>query len=106
MGPFNVFASELVMGLVGGLLSAAFAFLFLPVLENLFRIITPSKLLELTNSDLPILRQMALEAPGSFHHSLIASALAENAAEGIKVDPMLVKAAALYHDIGKSNEND
>ena len=102
MGAFNSFVSEVVMGLVGGLLSASFAFLFLPVLENLFGIITQSKLLELTNSDLPIFRQMALEAPGSFHHSLIVSALAENAAEEIKLDPMLVKTGALYHDIGKS----
>lgn len=102
IGTFNGFISAIVMGLVGGLLSASFAFLFLPLLENLFGIITQSKLLELTNSDLPIFRQMALEAPGSFHHSLIVSALAENAAEEIKLDPMLVKAGALYHDIGKS----
>ncbi len=102
IGTFDSFVSEVFMGLVGGLLSASFAFLFLPVLENLFGIITQSKLLELTNSDLPIFRQMAMEAPGSFHHSLIVSALAENAAEEIKIDPMLVKAGALYHDIGKS----
>jgi len=102
MGVFNIFISDIVMGLVGGFLSASFAFLFLPVLENLFGIITQSKLLELTNSELPLFRQMAIEAPGSFHHSLIVSALAENAAEEIKLDPMLVKAGALYHDIGKS----
>jgi putative nucleotidyltransferase with HDIG domain len=102
IGAFNIFISEVFMGLVGGLLSASFAFLFLPVLENLFGIITQSKLLELTNSDLPIFRKMALEAPGSFHHSLIVSALAEKAAEEIKLDPMLVKAGALYHDVGKS----
>ena len=102
MGTFSMFASEVIMGLFGGLLSASLAFLFLPVLENLFGIITQSKLLELTNSDLPLFRQMAIEAPGSFHHSLIVAALAENAAEEIKLDPMLVKAGALYHDIGKS----
>ncbi|MCJ7582486.1 MAG: HDIG domain-containing protein [Candidatus Aminicenantes bacterium] len=102
IGAFNIFVSDVVMGLIGGLLSASFAFLFLPVLENLFRIITQSKLLELTNSELPIFRKMAIEAPGSFHHSLIVSALAENAAEVIKLDPMLVKAGALYHDVGKS----
>ena len=102
LGSFSIFISEVFMGLVGGLLSASFAFLFLPVLENLFRVITQSKLLELTNSELPIFRKMAIEAPGSFHHSLIVSALAENAAEEIKLDPMLVKAGALYHDVGKS----
>ncbi|MFC2168872.1 HD family phosphohydrolase, partial [Acidobacteriota bacterium] len=102
IGTFNVFASEIVMGLVGGLLSASFAFLFLPMLENFFRVITQSKLLELTNSDLPIFRKMAIEAPGSFHHSLIVAALAENAADELKLDPMLVKTGALYHDVGKS----
>lgn len=101
MGPIDLFASDLLMGILGGILSAAFAFLFLPVFENIFGIVTQTKLLELTNSDLPIFRQMAMEAPGSYHHSLIVASLAEEAAEKIKLDPMLVKAGALYHDIGK-----
>lgn len=101
MGPIDLFASDLLMGILGGILSAAFAFLFLPVFENVFGIVTQTKLLELTNSDLPIFRQMAMEAPGSYHHSLIVASLAEEAAEKIKLDPMLVKAGALYHDIGK-----
>ena len=90
-----------MMALVGGWVSGALAFLFLPVFEYSFGILTQAKLLELTNSDLPIFRQMALEAPGSYHHSLIVATLAEKAAEVIKVDPLLVKAGALYHDIGK-----
>jgi len=101
LGPIDLVASELFMGLVGGLMSAALAFVFLPGFENLFDIATQSKLLELTNSDLPIFREMAMEAPGSYHHSLIVSTLAENAAEDIKLDPMVAKAGALYHDIGK-----
>lgn len=101
MGPIDLFASDLLMGILGGILSAAFAFLFLPVFENVFGIVTQTKLFELTNSDLPIFRQMAMEAPGSYHHSLIVASLAEEAAEKIKLDPMLVKAGALYHDIGK-----
>lgn len=101
IGPIDTFVSELSMGLLGGLLSAALAFLFLPVYENVFGIPTQTKLLELINSDLPIFRQMATQAPGSYHHSLIVAALAENAAKIIDVDPMLVKAGALYHDIGK-----
>jgi putative nucleotidyltransferase with HDIG domain len=99
--PIGLFSSEVVMGLIGGILSAALAFLFLPVFETLFGFATQAKLHELTNSDLPIFRQMAMEAPGSYHHSLIVSTLAEEAAEEIKLDPMLVKAGALYHDIGK-----
>ncbi len=101
LGPIDLVASELFMGIVGGLLSAALAFVFLPGFENLFSVATQSKLLELTNSDLPIFREMAMEAPGSYHHSLIVASLAENAAEDIKLDPMVAKAGALYHDIGK-----
>lgn len=101
LGPIDLVASELFMGLVGGLLSAALAFVFLPGFENLFDIATQSKLLELTNSELPIFREMAMEAPGSYHHSLTVATLAENAAEDIKLDPMVAKAGALYHDIGK-----
>ena len=101
LGSIDFFASELLMGLLGGALSAALAFLFLPIFENLFGFLTPTKLLELTNSELPIFRKMAMEAPGSYHHSLIVATLAEKAAEEIKLDPMLVKAGALYHDLGK-----
>ncbi|NMD10969.1 MAG: HDIG domain-containing protein, partial [Acidobacteria bacterium] len=96
-----VLAAETMMSVVGGLMSGALAFLFLPIFESLFRLITQSKLLELTSSESGILRQMALEAPGSYHHSLIVSTLAEKAAEKVRLDALLVKAGALYHDIGK-----
>ncbi len=99
--PIGAFSSDLVMGLLGGMLSASLAFLFLPVFEMLFGFATQAKLHELTNSDLPIFRQMAMEAPGSYHHSLIVASLAEQAADEIKIDSLLVKAGALYHDIGK-----
>jgi len=95
------FLGMIIMAIIGGLLNGALAFLLLPLFENGFRILTKARLIELTNSDLPIFRQMALEAPGSYHHSLIVSTLAENAAEAIKVNPLLVRAGALYHDIGK-----
>jgi len=94
-------AAEVGMGLLCGALSAGLAFVLLPIYEALFRLTTQTKLLELTNSDLPIFRQMAMEAPGSYHHSLVVSTLAEKAAEEIRLNPMLVKAGALYHDIGK-----
>jgi cyclic-di-AMP phosphodiesterase PgpH len=94
-------AAQIVMGLAGGMISAALAFVLLPIYETLFRFLTQSKLLELTNSESPLFRQLALQAPGSYHHSLIVSSLAEKAAEDIKIDPLLAKAGALYHDIGK-----
>lgn len=101
IGSWQLFVSELLMGVLGGILSAALAFVFLPVFEHVFGFTTQSKLLEPTNSDLHIFKKMAIEAPGSYHHSLIVSSLAENAAKAINLDPMLVKAGALYHDIGK-----
>ncbi len=97
----GVFAIESLMGLLGGIAGGALAFLLLPVAESVFDFVTQAKLLELTNSDLPIFRQMAIEAPGSYHHSLVVATLAEKAAEEIGLDSMLVKAGALYHDIGK-----
>jgi putative nucleotidyltransferase with HDIG domain len=97
----NSVATKVGMGLIGGILSASLAFLLLPLIELVFGFITQTKLLELSNSDLPIFRQMAMEAPGSYHHSLIVATLAEKAAEEIGLDAMLVKAGALYHDIGK-----
>ncbi len=100
--PLSLFSSDLLMGFLGGLLSAAVAFLFLPVFELLFGFVTQARLHELTNSDLPVFRQMAIEAPGSYHHSLIVATLAEKAAEELKLDSLLVKAGALYHDIGKT----
>ncbi len=99
--PIGPFTSDILMGLLGGMLGASLAFLFLPVFEFLFGFATQAKLHELTNSDLPIFRQMAMEAPGSYHHSLIVASLAEKAADEIKVDSLIVKAGALYHDIGK-----
>ncbi len=101
MGPIDLVSSELFMGIFGGILSGSLAFLLLPVFENVFEFLTQTKLLELMNTDLPIFKQMATEAPGSYQHSLIVASLAERAAEEIKLDSMLVKAGALYHDIGK-----
>lgn len=97
----DVLLAEIILGLAGALLSAALAFVFLPIFETLFGLVTANRLLELSNSDLPIFRRMAIEAPGTYHHSLLVATLAEKAAEEIKADAPLVKAAALYHDIGK-----
>jgi hypothetical protein len=99
-GPTS-FISAMVMAVVGGILSAALAFVLLPFVETAFGFVTQPRLLDLTNSDRPVLRQLALEAPGSYHHSLLVATLAEKAAEAIKLDSLLVKAGALYHDIGK-----
>ena len=97
----DVLLAEVILGIVGAVLSAALAFVLLPIFETAFGLVTGNRLLELSNSDLPIFRRMAIEAPGTYHHSLLTATLAEKAAEEIKADSPLVKAAALYHDIGK-----
>ncbi|MFO7981199.1 MAG: HDIG domain-containing protein [Candidatus Aminicenantes bacterium] len=106
IGPISLISSEIIMGILGGVLSGALAFIFIPVFENTFGILTQSKLNDLINSDLPIFRKMAMEAPGTYHHSLIVASLAENAAEEIDVNPLLVRAGAMYHDIGKTKRPD
>ena len=74
----------------------------LPVLESLFKRTTDITLLELTDYNHPLLRRMQLEAPGTYHHSLVVAQLAENAANAIGANPLLARVCALFHDIGKT----
>ena len=71
------------------------------LLGNLFGILTGSQLLELANPSQPLLRRLLIETPGTYHHSLMVGNLAERAAESIGADPLLVRVAAYYHDVGK-----
>ena len=96
--PFLVRAS---CGILSGVFAAMFASLCLPILEYLFNITTDIKLLELSNLNNPVLRRLAVEAPGTYHHSIIVGSLAEAAAEAIGANPLLVRVGAYYHDIGK-----
>ncbi|HSW38412.1 MAG TPA: HDIG domain-containing protein, partial [Acidobacteriota bacterium] len=91
----------LILALLSGIMAAALASLFLPALESLFKITTDIRLLEMSNLNAPILRRLAVEAPGTYHHSLMAATLAEAAAESIGANPLLCRVAAYYHDIGK-----
>lgn len=100
-GSFEIFGSEILMAGLGAVMSGAIAFILIPLYESVFEVLTPARLQDLTNSDLPIFRRMAMEAPGSYHHSLIVASLAENAADKMNLNPLLVKAGAMYHDIGK-----
>ena len=71
------------------------------VFETVFQIATPGKLLELSNPNHPLLRRLLLEAPGTYHHSIIVANLAESAAEAIGANPLLARVGAYFHDIGK-----
>jgi putative nucleotidyltransferase with HDIG domain len=92
---------ELVCAFAGGLLAAAVASLAVPVLESVLGITTDIKLVELSNTNLPLLRRLAFEAPGTFQHSLMVANLAKEGCEAIGADAVLGYAGALYHDAGK-----
>lgn len=73
----------------------------LPFWEYLFDVISPLRLLELSHPSQPILKRLQLEAPGTYHHTLMVGTLAEAAADKLKLNGLMVKAGAYYHDIGK-----
>jgi len=88
-------------GLVTGLLTGIAVVGLLPVLESLFNRTTDITLLELTDYNHPLLRRMQLEAPGTYHHSIVVAQLAENACNAIGANPLLARVCALFHDSGK-----
>ncbi|MBC7324919.1 MAG: HDIG domain-containing protein [Moorella sp. (in: Bacteria)] len=90
-----------VLALASGLLSAVLTIGFLPFLENSFGITTAVKLLELSNPNHPLLRRLLLEAPGTYHHSILVGNMAEAAADAVGADSLLARVGAYYHDIGK-----
>jgi putative nucleotidyltransferase with HDIG domain len=92
---------DLVCALAGGLLVTAAASFSLPILEWALGITTDIKLVELSNTNLPLLRRLAFEAPGTFQHSLMVANLAKEGCEAIGADPVLAYTAGLYHDAGK-----
>jgi putative nucleotidyltransferase with HDIG domain len=85
---------------LSGFLSGALAVGTLPLLEAL-GVLTPFRLLELCNPAQPLLRRLMLEAPGTYHHSLMVANLAEAACEAVGGDALLARAGAYYHDVGK-----
>jgi putative nucleotidyltransferase with HDIG domain len=88
-------------GGVNSFLSASLAFVLLPPVEHLFGLTSDITLLELSDLNRPILKRLQLEAPGTYHHSMVVGSLAEAAAEGIGANSLLARVQAYYHDIGK-----
>ena len=91
----------LLMGLAGGAVAGMLVVGLAPVVESMFGYTTDIKLLELANLDQPILKEMLMQAPGTYHHSMIAGNLVEAGAKAINVNPLLARVSAYYHDIGK-----
>ncbi len=92
---------NVLIGTCNGLLSGIIVLGIIPLLESMFKIVTPYGLAELADNNQTLLKRMQFEAPGTFSHSLMVANLCETAAEAIGADPVLARVGALYHDIGK-----
>lgn len=88
-------------GLILGMVSAFLAASLLPLFEYAFNVVTDFRLLELADLNHPLLRKMFMDAPGTYHHSLMVATLAEAAAEAVDANPLQVRVGAYFHDIGK-----
>jgi putative nucleotidyltransferase with HDIG domain len=96
-----VLVGQLFAAILAGMLSTVLALLLIPLFEKLFKITTDITLLELSDMGHPLLQKMAIQAPGTYHHSLMVATLAQNAAEAIGANSLLIRVCAYYHDIGK-----
>ncbi|HEY6872665.1 MAG TPA: HDIG domain-containing metalloprotein [Geobacteraceae bacterium] len=90
-----------VFALIGGMVNAVIVTGIIPLIETLFHYTTDIKLLEMANLNSPLLRELMVRAPGTYHHSVIVGNLVEAAAEAISANPLLARVAAYHHDIGK-----
>ena len=101
----TIFSAEaavcLGMGVLGGVLSAVLAIGIVPIIEMTFNYTTDIKLLELADLNQPVLRQLLINAPGTYHHSILVGILSEAAAESVQANPLLARVSSYYHDIGK-----
>jgi cyclic-di-AMP phosphodiesterase PgpH len=88
-------------GFLAGILSSMITMFVTPFLENIFNYTTDIGLLELSNLNHPLLKKMIVQAPGTYHHSMLVGSMVEAAAEEIGANPLLAKVMSYYHDIGK-----
>lgn len=98
-GPLEAFS-----GLAGGLAAGVLVVGLTPVVEMLFGYVTDMRLLELTNFDQPLLRELMVQSPGTYHHSVVVANMVEAAAEPIGANALLAKVSAFYHDLGKTRK--
>lgn len=94
-------ASAIIFAISSGVSVTATVSLLLPVLEYIFNVTTDISLLELLDFNQPLMKNLMVSAPGTYHHSVIVGNLVESAAEAIGVNPLLARVSAYYHDIGK-----
>jgi len=101
LAPTQTLLMDGLAGTLNAFVATLFAFLLLPLVETVFRLTSDVTLLELSDLNRPLLRRMQLEAPGTYHHSMVVGSLAEAAAESIGANSLLARVSAYYHDIGK-----
>lgn len=92
---------DVVAALGSGLLAALIALITIPIIEALFGYTTSTKLTEWANLNHPLLRDLLVQAPGTYHHSIVVGALAEAGARVIGEDALLARVGGYYHDVGK-----
>lgn len=92
---------NVLMAFGGGILASFMVLGLMPIVESVFGYATDVRLLELANQEHPLLKELIINAPGTYQHSIMVGTLAETAAEAIQVNPLLAKVSALYHDVGK-----
>jgi cyclic-di-AMP phosphodiesterase PgpH len=105
--PTTIWSAILPDAVICGLFGVAWSVIAIgisPYLERFFDLITPIRLAELSNPNLPLLKRLATEAPGTFQHTMFVASLAETAARELNCNVELVRAGTLYHDIGKMHE--
>jgi len=101
MSEWSDIALSSVAVLVGSIVGPILALALLPVFERFVGVVSNITVLEYADTNSPILQQLAIEAPGTFHHSMVVSNLAETAARAVGANPILTRVGAYYHDIGK-----
>lgn len=100
--PWSNLLVESAFATSNALVSPALTYGLLIFFERLFKITTDLTLLELSNFDRPLLKELARKAPGTFNHSMTMGTIAEAAAEKIGANPLLARVGAYYHDVGKT----
>jgi len=101
---FGLTSRYALYGLVNCFASVLLVSAVLPLFERFFGVTTEISLLELSDLTQPLLHKLALEAPGTYNHSLIVGSLAESAARAIGANDLLARVGAYFHDIGKLNK--
>jgi len=105
-GDLKTILTDSIVVFLNGLVSMVLTIGLLPFFESVFTLVTPLKLLEISNPNHPLLKKLLIEAPGTYHHSLMVGNLAEVATEDLGGNALLARAGAYFHDVGKLKRPD